>query len=253
MELLKEKTAVITGCNRGIGKAILERFLANGADCFAVVRDQEKMQPIAEELSRTFPDRTIWIEQADFADEESVRNCAKSILGTKKRIDILVNNVGMARPQASLFMSRMADIRESFEVNFFSSLIMTQLIGRSMAKNGGSIIFISSSAAFDGGANIEYSASKAAIHGLVHRLARELGKSAIRVNAVAPTHTRTDMINRVEEMTGVPGYVERFQEERCAMARCAEPSEVAEVISFLASDAASFVNGQIIRIDGGLK
>lgn len=247
MELLKGKTAIITGCNRGIGRATLEKFCAYGADVFALVRQESEsfLQDI-EKLKAQYGVEIIPI-YADFKVEDEVKQAVKSILSYKKNIDILVNNIGIANPQSMFTMTKMETIKDAFQVNLFSSILLTQLISRSMLRNKkGSIIFVSSSAAFDGGANIEYSASKAAIIGAAKRIAKELCVGGIRVNVVAPGLTSTDMGNSMSEED------EKVALSMNLMKRKGQPSEIADAIAFLASDMASFITAQVLRVDGGL-
>ena len=247
MELLKGKTAIITGCNRGIGRATLEKFCAYGADVFALVRQESEsfLQDI-EKLKAQYGVEIIPI-YADFQVEDEVKQAVKSILSYKKNLDILVNNIGIANPQAMFTMTKMETIKDAFQVNLFSSILLTQLISRSMLRNKkGSIIFVSSSAAFDGGANIEYSASKAAIIGAAKRIAKELCVGGIRVNVVAPGLTSTDMGNSMSEED------EKVALSMNLMKRKGQPSEIADAIAFLASDMASFITAQVLRVDGGL-
>ena len=247
MELLKGKTAIISGCNRGIGRATLEKFCAYGADVFALVRQESEsfLQDI-EKLKAQYGVEIIPI-YADFKVEDEVKQAVKSILSYKKNIDILVNNIGIANPQAMFTMTKMETIKDAFQVNLFSSILLTQLISRSMLRNKkGSIIFVSSSAAFDGGANIEYSASKAAIIGAAKRIAKELCVGGIRVNVVAPGLTSTDMGNSMSEED------EKVALSMNLMKRKGQPSEIADAIAFLASDMASFITAQVLRVDGGL-
>lgn len=252
--LLEGKTAVVTGCNRGIGKAILENFAKNGADVFAVVRkEQEEFTLYINELMSEYKVDIIPIYM-DLSNEDEVRSGAKSIIGykdasgEKKSIDILVNNAGMSNPLNSFAMTKMETIRSAFEVNLFGPMLLTQLLARNMMRNkSGSIVFVSSSAAFDGGANIEYSASKAAIIGEVKRLAVEYGPYNVRVNAVAPGLTATDMGNSMSEED------EKIALSMNIMKRKGEPREIADTVAFLASDMSSFITAQVIRADGGLR
>lgn len=252
--LLEGKTAVVTGCNRGIGKAILENFAKNGADVFAVVKkEQEEFTLYINELMSEYKVDIIPIYM-DLSNEDEVRTGAKSIIGykdasgEKKSIDILVNNAGMSNPLNSFAMTKMETIRSAFEVNLFGPMLLTQLLARNMMRNkSGSIVFVSSSAAFDGGANIEYSASKAAIIGEVKRLAVEYGPYNVRVNAVAPGLTATDMGNSMSEED------EKIALSMNIMKRKGEPREIADTVAFLASDMSSFITAQVIRADGGLR
>lgn len=246
--LLEKKTAIITGCNRGIGKSILERFAQNGADVFAIVRkEREEFITYCKELEAKCGVEIIPV-YADFTNEEEIKSAAKTILKYKKPIDILVNNVGASLPLNQLAMTKMDTIRDIFQINLFAGLQLTQLISKNMMRNKrGSIVFISSSAAFDGGANIEYSASKAAVIGAIKRLAVELGNYNIRVNAIAPGLTATDMGNSMS-----------LEDEEIAlsmniMKRKGRPEEIADATVFLGSDMSSFITAQTLRVDGGLR
>lgn len=244
--LLEGKTAVVTGCNRGIGKAILQRMAANGADIFAVVRrENSEFTKYCAGLSAEHGVE-IQIVYGDFENEDEVTAAAKNILKTKRQVDVLINNIGIAFPQRVLAMTPMSAVKESFQVNVFSGLLFTQLISKNMIRaKRGSIVFLSSSAAFDGGANIEYSAGKAAILGAARRLAVELGPFGIRVNAIAPGLTDTDMGG----MTS--GEVLAAAAERNIMKRIGQPEEIADAVVFLASELSRFMTGQTLRVDGG--
>lgn len=140
--LLEGQTAVITGCNRGIGKAILERMVSQGASVFALVRKED---PAFTEYCVALAAEhgvEIWPVYADFENEDEVKEAAKSVLKTKRRIDVLVNNIGVAYPQRMLAMTTMDAVKRSFQVNVFSGLLFTQIISKSMMRNkSGSIIF----------------------------------------------------------------------------------------------------------------
>lgn len=245
--LLAGKRAVITGCNRGIGKAILEVFAGYGADVFAVIRhERPEFTAYCDELLKK-TGVTIDIVYADFSDEEQVKAAAKEIAGTKIPIDVLVNNIGIANPLAMFTMTKMETVRKMFDISFFSGLTFTQMLAKRMMKNkAGSIVFLSSSAAYDAGANLEYTAVKSAIIGATKRLAREFGNYGIRVNAVAPGLTSTDMGNSMSEED------EKIALEMNVMKRKGEPVEIADVVAFLASDMSRFMTGQCLRVDGGL-
>ena len=246
--LLKNKTAVVTGCNRGIGKKILEVFSANGATVFACVRNiDEEFKSFLNKLKQKFNNQIIPI-QFDLNDEKKIKEAANSILTSNKSIDILVNNA--ATIHTSIFqMTSVKKLKELFEVNFFSQTIFTQYILKSMIKNKrGSIVYISSSSALDGNeGRSAYSSAKAAIIAQAKVLSRELGVHNIRVNSIAPGLTNTDMMKENHREEIVSEMVSRI-----SLRRIANPEEIANVVLLLSSDLTSYITGQVIRVDGGM-
>lgn len=247
--LLKEKNVVVTGCNRGIGRAVLERFAAHGANLWALVRTRSaafeaEIGTLAERCGVEI--RPI---EFDLSDASSIQSAVKEILSAKRPVDVLVNNAGAVSENALFQMTPISRIRELFEVNFFGPMLLTQLISRVMTRRkSGSIIFLSSVAVFEGDfAQAEYIASKAAVSGAVKRLARELGPSGIRVNAVAPGLVRTEMGD------GMASAMADEMIRSTSFGRRAEPEEIAETIAFLASDLSSYITGQTLRVDGGMR
>ena len=245
--LLKQKTAVITGCNRGIGKATLETFAENGADIFACVRkESDEFTDVMTKL-KAKTGISITPVYFDFTESEQVKAGIKTIISFKKQIDILVNNAGVA--SGSLFqMTSLQDLKNLFEINFFSQLLFTQGISRYMSRfKTGSIINIGSTAGFIGSAGMtSYGSSKAALMFATKTIATELGAMNIRVNAIAPSLTKTDMFDQMDEKS------RNKLIESSALKRPAEAVEIANVALFLASDLSSFITGQVLRVDGGL-
>ncbi len=246
--LLKGKTAVITGCSRGIGRSILELFVQNGANIWACSRVSS--EDYITHLKKLSDDYSVRITPLffDLSNSEQITQAMMSILSQRGHIDILVNNAGMVSKNALFQLTPMKTIKEVFEVNFFSHLLITQYILKAMTRQKfGSIINIASIAGMDGDpGQLEYVCSKAALIGATKKLSRELSFANIRVNAIAPGIIKTDMI---EIMTDE--VMERFMKQ-CSMKRLGEPSEVASVALFLASDMSSYITGQTIRVDGGL-
>ena len=245
--LLQEKVVVVTGANRGIGKCITETFAENGASIIACMRvisseSKEWMKSLENEFNISINPVLV-----DLSDETSVKGLIKEIISISPRIDVLVNNAGIA--SGALFqMTPIAELRKIFEINFFSQITLTQGVAKLMARNkSGSIINITSTAAFiaDPG-TLAYGSSKSAFARATKSMATELGSSNIRVNAIAPSVTKTDMFDQMSHETR-----EKLINSS-ALKRAAEPKDIANVALFLASELSSFVTGQIIRADGGI-
>jgi 3-oxoacyl-[acyl-carrier protein] reductase len=245
-KLLSKMTAVITGCNRGIGRATLELFAEQGADIFACARrESDEFEQACREISaRTGV--SILPVYFDLEDEAQVRRGVKEIVGSNRRIDVLVNNAGIASG-ALLQMTSIKEMRRVFEVNFFAQVKFIQGLVRGMVRQrGGSIINLASTAGLIGDPGMtSYGSSKAALILATKTMASELGAMNIRVNAIAPSITRTEMYEQMEEEAR-----ERLI-QNCALKRPAEAVEIANVALFLASGLSSFVTGQILRVDGG--
>ena len=246
--LIKGKTAVVTGCNKGIGKKILEVFSANGATVFACVRNiDEEFKSFSNKLKQKFNNQIIPV-QFDLNDEKGIKEAANIILTSNKSIDILVNNA--ATIHTSIFqMTPAKKLKELFEVNFFSQTIFTQYILKSMIKNKkGSIVYISSSSALDGNeGRSAYSSAKAAMIAHAKVLSRELGVHNIRVNSIAPGLTNTDMMKKNHQEKIINEVISRI-----SLRRIANPEEIANVVLLLSSDLTSYITGQVIRVDGGM-
>ena len=247
--LLKNKNAVVTGCNRGIGKKILKIFSDNGANIFACSRTiNDDFKTYCKNLETKNKTKIIPIN-LDLDNENKIKEAASLITSDIKCIDILVNNA--ATIQTSLFqMTTQKDLKKIFQVNLFSQILFTQYILKSMVKNknGGSIIFVSSTAALDNniGRGV-YASSKAALISQSKVLSKELGKKNIRVNSIAPGITETEMLNQ-----NTPEKLINNIKENTSLNRIAKPEEIANAILFLASDLSAYVTGQTLRVDGGM-
>lgn len=244
--MLKGKNVVITGANRGIGKKLVEKFAENGCNIWACARkENEEFVSFLQELSQK---RDVNIEPIFFelSSEESIKQGYMQINQSKEPIDVLINNAGIGH--AALFqMTSMTTVREVFEVDFFAVFYLTQLVVRKMTRQkSGCVINMASIAGMDGSAlDTVYGSAKAAVIAFTRSLASEVGSQGIRVNAIAPGPTDTDMLNMYRD------DVKTQLEKRNAYGRFLTPDEVAEVALFLADDRSLTINGQVIRADGG--
>lgn len=245
--LLTNKTALITGCNRGIGKAIVRIFAANGANIFACARiETPDFVSFLDEIRSSYgiEIKPIYF---DLTNELQMKETLKCLIIDKIEIDILVNNAGVAHG-GLLQMTSISKIREVFEVNFFSQLLIIQQVSKLMMRQkSGSIINLSSVVGIDSHPGYSaYGSSKAAIIYATKTLSKELAPYSIRVNAIAPGLTDTDMAIQMEKKAKenlVTGS---------AFNRLATSEEIANMALFLASDLSTFVNGQVVRVDGGM-
>ena len=245
--MLKGKTVLVTGTNRGIGKAIIEEFAKKGANIFAHARRETSM--FLDSLKEMAEKYDVDIKPVffDMTDKQAMKEIIGRLINTKTHIDVLVNNAGIIS-KGIFSMTPVDRIREVFEINFFSHLELTQLILKAMYRQKeGNIVNIGSIGGLDAGrGNTAYAASKAALMAWTKTLAAEFGPAGIRVNAIAPFLTSTDMADQITKTD------QEVMIEHISLKRAARPEEIAKVVSFLASDESSFINGQIVRVDGGV-
>lgn len=237
---------IITGANRGIGKAMLSIFAEAGFNIWACARKQNS--DFEEYLSEISSKNEIWIKPVYFelTDEDSLFNGVQSIFADKEPIDVLINNAGISTV-GLLNNSQIDDIRTVFEINYFSVLRLIQLVSKKMMiKRKGVIINIASIAGIEPQpGKIAYGSSKAAVILMTQCLAKELGPLGIRVNAIAPGPIETEMINQYED-----DMLKQLKIES-SLRRLGKPEEIAHTALFLASDNSSYINGEIIKVDGG--
>lgn len=247
MGKLTGKTALITGCNRGIGKAMAEKFASEGANLICAIR---KENPEFKAETDTWAAKygvKIDFVYFDLTDEDAIKAVFKELNKEKRTIDILVNNAGIPAG-GFLLMTSLAKVKEVMQVNFFSQILITQQVAKMMMKQKrGAIVNMSSVTAMDNqGGWTAYGSSKGAMISFTRTAARELASFGIRVNAVAPGLIDTEMGGEMDE---------KYQAEmlsRSDLGRKGTPEEVSNVVCFLASDEATYITGQVIRVDGGM-
>jgi 3-oxoacyl-[acyl-carrier protein] reductase len=241
---LTGQVAVVTGASRGIGAAVARRLAKDGAAIAILYKSNlEAAESVAADIRRDGGRAAIF--QADVADELSVKSAMEQVVAELGRISVLANIAGVfdAAPIGSI-SRHLFD--EQFRVNTWSVVTTTQAALPLFAAGGGSIINVSTSLVREPtNGTAVYSASKAAIEVLTLGFAKELGARGIRVNAVAPAITRTDMT------AAIPQDHLNHETALTPLARLAEPEDIADVVAFLASSDARWVTGRTLLTDGG--
>ena len=243
--MLKGKVAVVTGGTRGIGYAIVKKFLENGASVVLWGSRQETVDRALEGLRQDNPDWQVTGMAPDLGSYEEVARALDSVKKKYGKIDIMVNNAGISA-RDSLYDYNPEDFDRIMDLNVNSVFRCSKAAAAIIREHGGGVILNTSSmVSFYGQpAGSGYPASKFALNGLTKSLARELGRDHIRVNAVAPGVTRTDM------MEAVPQEVIEPIVRTIPLGRLGEAEDIANAFLFLASDMASYITGAIIPVDG---
>lgn len=246
---LKDKVCVVTGGAAGIGKATAARFAEEGATVVICDLNEELGMQTAAEIGATF-------YKVNVADRQAVQTFIDTVVERFGRVDVLVNNAGVLRDgtlvkvKDGVLVKQMseADFDLVISVNLKGVFNCTQAVAPVMIRqNGGVILNASSIVGLDGNfGQTNYVATKSAVIGMTKVWARELGRSGVRVNAVAPGFTATEMV------TAMPENILDGMKARTPLGRLGEPRDIANAYLFLASDEASFITGEVLRVDGGI-
>ncbi len=243
--MLENKVAVVTGGTRGIGLAIVKAFLAEGASVALFGSRQETVDKALSGIFAENADAKVIGLAPDLGDYTAVESAMAQVKATFGKIDILANNAGVSARE-SIYDYAPEAFDKVIELNVNSVFYCAKAVAPIMKENGGgSIINTSSMVSLYGQASgCSYPASKYAVNGLTKSLARELGKDKIRVNAVLPGITRTDMV------ASLPAEMVARISAPIPLGRVGEPEEVANAFVFLASDKASYISGAFLSVDG---
>lgn len=241
--MLKNKTAIVTGGTRGIGLAIAKKYLENGAKVAIAGSRQESAERALAQLSE-YGERVmaIW---PDLCSPEAVAKAFSAVRERFGSVDILANNAGVSS-RTSIYDYTLEEFSRILDINLKAVFVCAQAAARIMKEQGGGVIINTSSMVGEYGqpSGCAYPATKFAVNGITKSLARELAKDQIRVNAVAPGVTKTDMVAALPQ-----DMIDRIS-AGIPLGRPGEPVDIANAYLFLASDMASYVTGIVLRVDG---
>ena len=245
--ILSGKTALITGASRGIGRAIAIELARLGADVALVGRNLQALQESAAACANARVGATAELFIADAADRDAIERIVGEVAARFGRLDCAVANAGQS-VDALLLRLKTETINQMLDVNLKSAFYLCAAAAKPMMKQrAGSIVLLTSIVGMIGNAGqAAYAASKAGLLGLCKSLAKELGSRNIRVNAVAPGLIETAMTEKM------PDAAREFLIKQAALGRAGKPEDVSGVVAFLCSDAAGYVTGQTLVVDGGI-
>ena len=240
---LENKKALVTGALRGIGKAIADLFIAEGAEVWGL--DYKTPDDLSSRIEQA-KGKLHWI-MADLSELKAVEGHIETALKESGGFDILVNNAGITKDNLSFRMS-LEDFQKVLDINLTASFIIARTVGRDMIrKRAGSIINMASVVGIHGnGGQANYSASKAGLIGVTKSLAQECASRDVRVNALAPGFIATDMT------AVLPEKVKEAMLQQVPLKRMGRPEDVAAAALFLASDESAYITGQVLPVDGGM-
>lgn len=244
MSRFKDKVVVVTGAGSGMGAATARRFSKEGAIVVLVGRTEIKLAKVANTLEST----NYYVHVADMSNPQDVERLADVVLDKFGRVDVLVNNAGVA-VQGQVNEASIEDWKKVFDIDVSGVFYATRFFIEALKKSKGNIVNVSSVSGLGGDWGMSfYNAAKGAVSNFTRSLAMDHGADGVRVNAVCPSLTITDM---AEDIKNNEALLAKFA-ERIPLGRAAEPEEIADVIAFLASDDARFVTGVNLPVDGGL-
>lgn len=246
--MLKGKVAVVTGGTRGIGFAIVDKYLENGATVVLCGSRQETANKAIKELKEINPNYNVEGIGLNLSNPEEIDKEFNRIKEQYGSLDILVNNAGISQRE-SIYDLRLEEFDNILELNVNAMFYCSQAAAKIMKPQGGGVILNTSSmvSIYGQSSGVGYPTSKFAVNGMTKSLARELGKDNIRVNAVAPGVTNTDMVKVL------PDEIIKPLIATIPLGRVGEPEDVANAFLYLASDMASYVTGVILSVDGAAR
>ena len=237
---------LVTGAYGGIGRSVCIAYLKQATTLIISGRDPIKLDALLLELQH-ISDINIIAIVADVTDEVQISAMFKQIATQKKRLDVLVHCAGILT-QKPLMLTRFSEMQQDLNTNLLSSILFSQQASKLMLRNKSGVITLMSSIIASQGSTGQsvYGASKAGVEGLVKSLAKELGSIGIRINALAPGFINTELVANYDEQE------KQLLAEKTCLKRIGEVEDIASVVTFLSSNGARYITGQVIAVDGGL-
>ncbi|WP_066319612.1 SDR family NAD(P)-dependent oxidoreductase [Bacillus sp. FJAT-29814] len=251
--LLKDKVVLITGAAGGIGTAAAKAFAKEGAKLALVDLNEDALKKVSEQVEAS----DILFVSADVTKEDQVKNYVDKTVEKYGRIDVFINNAGVNGANAPIVEQTEKNLRFVMDVNFFGAYYgLKYVLSVMREQKSGSVVNTASNGGWLGAPGMSvYVASKHALLGLTKSAALEMASYGVRVNAVAPGATNTEMMRRIERNAVGEEHAEEAQKAFAAavpMGRYATPEEIADLMVFLGSDKSRFIDGTMVRIDGGM-
>ncbi len=243
--MLTGKVCIVTGGSRGIGKAVSQVFARNGAVVYATATREDSVEEWSNDFNKDVRGevRPLYF---NVSDEKAARDAVMRVKKACGHIDSLINNAGVEFNEL-IGMINHENMEKMFSVNVYGTINMLQIVSRIMGRQekGGSIVNIASMTALRGNkGQLAYSATKGAVISLTKSAAKELAEKKIRVNAIAPGLTNTDMMKQADQAK-LQGRIDNI-----CMGRLAEPEDIANACMFMVSDLSAYVSGQVLAVDG---
>lgn len=245
MELLKGKVAMVTGGTRGIGLATVRTFLENGASVVLCGSKPQTAEKAVQTLKSENPEYDVCGISPNLSNYQEIENAIKDIVQKYSKLDILVNNAGLSASD-KIYEYKPENFDKIMQLNVNASFYTSKAVAPFMKEQGGGVILNTSSmvSVYGQPSGVGYPTSKFAINGMTKSLARELAKDNIRVNAVAPGVTDTDMVS------ALPAQLRERITASIPLGRIGTPQDIANAFLFLASDLASYITGVVLQVDG---
>jgi len=247
---LENKRVLVTGGSGGIGSAIADGFLREGANIFLVARNKPKLDAVTDMLTKKYGDERVWSRTCDCADSNAMGELSLLVKEQWDGVDIVIANIGDGRSVPDAIPDE-EQWKKMWDVNFETALQTARAFTPMLERSSGTLLFISSITALEAfGAPVDYSTAKSAVVALSKNIARKVADN-VRVNVIAPGNVNFPGGSWDEKIKQDANRVEQIIKTTVPMKRFGTPNEIADAALFLCSDRASFITGTVLVVDGG--